>query len=342
MKYQKGLRFLCMSTPNQDRFPKLRAVAALALLALRVPVLALTDAPPPTFVFRTPEEVKTVEWKATAQAGLGATTGNSQAFSLSFNAAIDRRSGDDKISAEVAGALARTRIFVAAEQNGIAGLGPGETREVSQTTSQAWSLLGRYDRFVARHDAVYVSATISSDEPAGKRLLAGGQLGYRRSLFLEVLESVPDGSVPEGSTAKSAALRRELVLELGYDFTHQAYVSPNPPIVIHSGRAFLGYHADTTLAVTFDASIELLTNLNSLTAPTRSVSPFYWNRIMMVLGATARLAENGSVGLRFSAHYDSVPAPRPPPPGFSYEPGYIPLADRIDTKTELLLIWRLL
>ena len=63
------------------------------------------------------------------------------------------------------------------------------------------------------------------DEPAGKRLFGGAQIGYSRQVV--------------------KTDRNELLAELGYDFTFVQFA--NPPtggpdqLLIHSLRGFLGY-----------------------------------------------------------------------------------------------------
>jgi Protein of unknown function, DUF481 len=284
--------------------------------------LAPTPGGFPTFVFFKKEDVKAVEWKATAQLGLAASTGNAQAISLTASGAVSRRAGDNKLSAEVAAAFARSRVFVASDSNGTPGIGADELRSVTQTTSESWWVKTRYDRFFTERDALFVQGGLAADRPAGKALLAGGQLGYRRVFYERA--------------------RRQLAGELGYDFTHQEYVATGAALQIHSGRAFLGYHAEPDLLIGIDSSLELLTNLNAELTPTGRVGPLGDNRIVALLGATFKLGEGGSIGLRFTAHYESAPAPLPMIAGVSFEPGFVPLADRLDTRTELVLLWRLL
>ncbi len=307
-------------TRGARRRARMRAgTALLAAVALHGVAAAQALPPPPTFVFWKKEEAKLAEWKAMAQAGLAATTGNSQAISLSLNAAVSRRAGDNKISVEAGGAFARSRVYVASEQDGITGIGPGELRTVDQTATENWAVRTRYDRFFARWNALYGQASVSADPPAGLKLLAGGQFGYRRILF------------ERG--------KRQLAAELGYDFTHQAYEAGGSPIQIHSGRALVGYHADPDPLLGFDSTLELLTNLNPEFTPTGRIMSLGDNRVTGQMAAMVKLFSSGSVGLRFSAHYTTAPAPRPLA-GFSYEPGFVPLADRLDTKSELVLIWR--
>lgn len=299
------------------------AIAAVALALAAPPSRAAAEGTSaPTFTFEQPPKSPKVEWRSKAQAGLASTTGNSRAISISAAASIARRSGQNELSADGSLALARSRVLVATERDGIPGIGPGELRSVDQTTTQAWSVGARYDRFFAYRNSVYASARAAADRPAGKALLAGGQIGYRRELF--------------------HADERVLSLEVGYDLTHQEYVAHGAPIEIHSGRLFLGWRAEPDPALGIEASVEALTNLGPESTPTGRVSPLRDDRIAALLAATVKVSNRGSVGLRLTAHYDTAPAPMPPPPGFSFEPGYVPRADRLDTRAELALVWQLL
>jgi hypothetical protein len=306
--------------PRAARSIAQAAVAALAFAGACGQARADPASSVPTFVFWQMQERKVVEWKATTQLGLAAATGNSQAVSLSASASVSRRAGDNKLSAEVAAAFARSRVFLAEERNGIPGIGPDELRSVEQTTTQFWSVKTRYDRFLGRWNALYVQAALAADKPAGKELLAGGQVGYRRILL--------------------DLARQQVAAELGYDLTHQEYVV-GAPNQIHSGRVFLGYRREPDPLLGFESSVELLSNLNAESTPTGRVGPFGDERLTGLLGVTLKLTDRGSLGLRFSARYTTAPAPRPLP-GFTYEPGFLPLADRLDTKSELVLLWQLL
>ena len=298
-----------------------RVAVALAALAVCAPA-ASQDIPIPTFSFLKLEAAKVVEWKAVAQLGLAASNGNSQAISLSGSGAISRRAGDNKFSADVALALARARVLVAAEQDGIPGLGPGEIREVSQTTTQSWSVRARYDRFFAEWNSVYASAGATGDEPAGKRLFAGGQVGYRRALYRRG--------------------KREIAVELGYDFTRRDFVTAVESITVHSARAFVGFRAEPDPLFGVTATVDALTNLDAEESQSRRIAALHDDRVNAIVSTTLKLSEYGSLGVQFSAHYEAAPAPRPTVGGLPYEPGFVPLADRLDTKTELVLIWRLL
>lgn len=292
--------------------PRRGAAAAAALALLHAAPAAAAD---PTFTFASPDKASHA-WKASAQAGANVSTGNSQSLSLTASGAVAHRSGDDQLSLDAFGSFVRSRVDVAADVNGVAGIGPDEIRRVVQTTSKAWSVRGRYDRFVGQRDSLYAAATASGDEPSGKKLLAGAQLGVSR----DVLRAGPS----------------TLTLELGYDLTHQEYVAASPAATVHSARFYAGYELTPAPLVGAKASLELLTNLNAVQTPTGVVGAFRADRLAGRVELNVKVLERGTLGVRFRGRYDSAPAPRPPPPGLAWEAGYLPLADRLDTVSELV------
>jgi hypothetical protein len=74
----------------------------------------------PKFDYAKPEEVKTSEWKASAQLGLLFATGNSRSLTFSGGAAASYKAAQNKLAVEVAGALVRNEIRVAADRDGVA------------------------------------------------------------------------------------------------------------------------------------------------------------------------------------------------------------------------------
>lgn len=296
-----------------------RVVGALAALAVCAPA-ASQEIPIPTFSFFKLEPAKVVEWKAVAQAGVAVSTGNSSAQSVSGSGAVSRRAGDNKFSADVVLALARTSVLVAADKPGSSpGISQDEVSEISRFTTRSWSIGARYDRFFAELNSVYAATGANGDEPAGKRLFAGGQVGYRRALYRWG--------------------KRELAVELGYDFTRREFVAEVESIQVHSARAFVGYRAEPDPLLGVSATVDALTNLNA--EGSRDIEALHDNRVNAIVSTTVKLSEYGSLGVQFSAHYETAPAPRPTINGFPYAEGFTPLADRLDTKTELVLIWRL-
>jgi hypothetical protein len=280
--------------------------------------LGQAHAADPKFEFGKDEEVKAVEWKAAAQGGLVLTTGNSRTTTLSGGVNASRKAGGNKLSIELALAYTQTEILVAADTNGTPGIGPGEIQTIDQVTAEAWTMKARYDRFLTKRNSLYLTGLVMADEPAGKELIGGGQIGYSRLLL---------------KTEK-----HELAAELGYDFTHEDYVAPGDPLNIHSLRAFVGYTGTLTKATQLSASTELLENLNEEAAPGGDIAPFEDARLTSKVALTTALSTDLSVRVAFTARYDAAPAPQPPFGAVPYEPGFTPLADELDTTTELQLI----
>ncbi len=294
-------------------------IAAAFALALAAPAAAQEA---PKFAYGKGDAAQGPAWTASVQIGFGSSTGNAQNLNLTGGASAAHRFGDDMISAEVSAALARSRLFIASEADGTPGIGPDEVRTVTQTTSQAWLAKARYDRFFGPSSSLYASAELSGDEPAGKELLAGGQVGYSRALH---------------RTGKSL-----LLAEVGFDWSRQKFVSSPDAVSIGSLRAFLRYQGAPLEPLRYHASLEYLANVNEERTPSRRVGAFGDNRLAGKLGLDVKLSDAGSLGVRFRALYDSAPAQRPPPAGAAWEAGYAPLAERLDTVTELVLVYKLL
>src|SRR5262249_37694818 len=146
---------------------------------------------------------------------------------FSGSATASRRAGDDKVALEAAGAFARSDVLIFNDANGDMMIGPGEIDRQSSTTAKNWLVKLRYDRFFAGANSAFIAARLGADEPAGKELYGGGQVGYSRQLY------------------KDAA--HEVVAEIGYDLTFQSYVAPGlDELTIHSLRAFAGYTGKLT------------------------------------------------------------------------------------------------
>jgi hypothetical protein len=271
----------------------------------------------PKFEFGKKEEVKQEEWKLAAQLGILFTTGNSRSLTISGGAAFSYKASEDKFSAEVAGALARSSVLIASDANMNGFI---EANEFSREDSDAAKSLGgkvRYDRFLTEKDSLFASAQASFDEPAGKKLSIGGQLGYSRILYNE------DG--------------HKLVGEVGYDFTHEAYFANVDAIAIHSLRLFLGYTAKLSDSTGFGASIESLSNLNKETVPQGEATIFEDTRGTLKADLTTKIIEKISLKVGMKVIFDNVPAPLAP---FSipFAAGFVPLAEKVDYVGELALI----
>jgi hypothetical protein len=288
-------------------------LAALALAAAPGRVGAMTP-----FQFEKPEPVDNPSWTGNVQAGVSLSGGNTRSSGISAEGALARRSRRHRVQAGVSLALARSRVVVARDEDGTPGIGPGELHEEKRTTREAWSLRGRYDLFVTHHSSAYLSASAGGDRPAGKQRVLAAQIGYGADVLRQE--------------------RHSLRLEAGYDLTREDFVSASGALEIHSARLFVGYAGKLHERLTLTCQAEVLTNLNEERSRAPRIARLEDTRLLASSGVAYQLNGVLSVGVRLSAIYDAAPAPRPPPPGASYEPGFAPLADRLDTAADLVLI----
>jgi hypothetical protein len=304
---------------RSGRFFLLGALAAALHLAP-----APTRADDPKFAYGKAGEVsKLPTWAASVTAGFGMTTGNAESLNFSGAGAVSHRfTPNDMLAFDALVAYQRSTVQAASDLNTDGVITPDEVRSITQSVSEAWATRLRYDHFFGLN-GVYGLAFAGGDIPAGKQFVGGVQAGYSRALY---------------KTATS-----ELVGEVGLDYTHQRYVVGDPnSLNIASVRAFLGYLGNPTPDLSYVASVEYLGNLNEENTPTGRVGSFADNRAVGRLGVTWKIFGDGSMGFRFRALYDSAPAPRPPPAGFSWAAGYQPLANPWDTFTELVLVYKLM
>jgi hypothetical protein len=267
-----------------------------------------------TFEYGKREEVKEVEWKATASAGLVLTTGNSRTFTLSGGAAVSRKDADNKFSFDGNVAYARSSILVFNDANGDGKISQSEISRQDSETAKNWLLKLRYDRFFTVTDAAFLAAKIGADTPAGKTVYGGVQVGYSRQLYKDEAN--------------------ELVIEAGYDFTYQVNAAP-PDYSIHSLRLFTGFTSKLSADTGFLANIEGLFNLNSFDGPQGNITVFQDTRINAKAALTTKLFSEIDFRVAFLLKFDNAPAAIPPgklPFDFVY------LAETLDTQTEASLI----
>lgn len=312
-----------------DHTPRIGAamsIRSLALVALGVVALgeasALAQADP-KFAYGTKEQkeelekAELVEWKALAQAGFIMLTGNSRATTVAASAAASRKANRNKFALDAGGAYARSSIFLALDQNGNGTIEENEISRPAQTTTRMWNTKARYDRYLTIADALYAALGFAGDKPAGKELVANGQLGYSRLVYGDEVH--------------------QLLAEAGYDYTHEELVAGND-LDIHSLRGFAGYSGKLSPDTGVDGSVEGLFNVNELDSPTGgTIDRFEDNRVTSKLALTTKMYENVSFRFGFEARYDNAPSPRPPL-AVPYAPGFVPLAEELDTKTEATLI----
>jgi hypothetical protein len=237
------------------------------------------------------KDVKQVEWNATAEAGLVFTTGNSESMTATGGLKASRKTGKNKLTVEGSAAYAKSSLWVLFDRNGN-GMIDDESELMSAETLTAETLAGklRYDRFLTELNSVFIAALASRDIPAGKELVFGGQIGYSRSLY-----------------KSEKALT---VGEFGYDYSREDLVAPGDPLSIHSLRAFIGHKAAMTEGADLDASIELLTNMNTLDLPTgKDGGPLQDTRVNTKVAISAKIGKNLAFQTSLEAKYDHRPSP---------------------------------
>lgn len=262
------------------------------------------------------KDVKDVEWNATAEVGVVFTTGNSETTTITGAARAARKAGDNKFSAELSGAFAQTGVRQLDDLNGN-GLIDNEGEIDTVTTTSSKNLTGkvRYDRFLTTYNSLYIAALASTDEPAGKELVFGGQAGYSRQIF------------------KSE--RHEVVGEGGIDYSREKLISGDPLSII-SARIFAGYKGELSTATALDASVEALLNLNSLDTPTGQCDAFEDTRINGHLAVTSKLSASLSFSTSLDVKFDNRPAPLKID---KLAPGYVPESSQYDTIMKASLIY---
>ena len=302
--------------------------------AVSVPLCSSTahaQAPDPKFVYiAPPPEVEKVIWKASAQAGLILATGNANTVTISGGAAASRVDSKNKLALDVNAAYGQATSYVAQDRPdvGVVGKidGPEEIGTDTKTNTQMWNVKLRYDRFFSKNNLGYVSLAIGGNEPAGKQVYGGAQVGYSRQLV--------------------KTDRNELLAEVGYDFTFELYptVVPNPPpdpdrLMIHSLRVFVGHNLTLSKETALITGLEGLFNVNPLNAPgiPEEVSPFRDTRVNFKTALSTTIYKNLSFRFSFTARFDNVPAPRPAL-ALPYAAGFTPLAEKLDTLSEAALV----
>lgn len=264
------------------------------------------------------KDVKAVEWKATAEAGLVFTAGNSESTTATGGIKVSRKTGKNKLSLEGSGAYAKSGLWILNDRNGN-GMIDDETEITAAETLTAETIYGklRYDRFLTELNSLFIAALASRDVPAGKEAVLGAQAGYSRSLY-------------KSKTALTLA-------EVGYDYSHEDLVAAGPGVSIHSVRGFIGHKASMTEGADLDASVELLTNMNRLDLPTgKNGGPLRDTRINVKVAVSAKIGANLAVQTSLEARYDH----RPGPLGIkNLAMGFAPEAASLDTIMKAAFIY---
>jgi hypothetical protein len=275
----------------------------------------------PKFVYAKQDEVKdvkSVEWRATAEGGVIFTTGNSETTSATGGLKLSRKEGDNKFQLDASANYAKSSVRAGVDMNGNGTIDdPSEIVTLDTLTAETLASKARYDRFLTSANSLFVAALAARDVPAGKLSVLGGQLGYSRQLYKNKTD--------------------ETLAEIGYDFSREHLVGGSAALQIHSVRAFIGHHAQMTEGTVLDASAELLSNLNSLTLPThQDGSAFEDTRVNVKLAVSAKIGRNLAFQTSFEAHYDHRPAPLNIK---NLAPGFVPVAEPLDTIMKAQLIY---
>ena len=267
------------------------------------------------------KDVKDVTWTAKGEASLLETTGNSSVTTVSAGGDAIRKDKDNKFEASFVAAYARARTRTATDLDGNGAISANELTETTATSAKNAALKLRYDRYLTPDDSVYAAALAAVDEPAGKEFQGGGQVGYSRSLY-----KTED---------------QQVLAELGYDLSYLK-LAAGSSVIVHSGRAFVGYKNKLTADTALEASAEGLFNINSVTYGMRTAAAFGATRLNGMVAVTTALSTKISFAASFTAKYDYFPAPLAAVGSLPYEVGFAPSADNLDTVTKLSLIVKFL
>jgi hypothetical protein len=301
----------------------MRRLQPLVLLSAGALTLALGRSAPaadPKFEFKPVEQVNKVEWKVSAQAGLVLNTGNANTLAFSAAGFASRNDGKNRLTLDVGGTYARATVVSATDANMDGSISADEIQRTESTTAELWNVKLRYDRFLSTNNSLYVTAFAGGNTPAGKEVLAGGQVGYARQLFKNDVHL--------------------LSAELGLDYSYENLVVQTPDLHIASLRAFVGYGVTLSKDTLVAMDIEVLCNLNPLdnVGAGRSASSFEDTRVNGRASLTTRLYKALSFRLAFTARFDNVPAPLGKIGPLPFAPGFQPVAEKLDTITDASLV----
>ena len=267
------------------------------------------------------KDIKDVVWTAKGEAGLVASTGNSQTTTVTAGANVTRKDKDNKFDGVLTGTFARATTRIATDANGDGTIGADELTKATATSAENAAAKLRYDRYLSELDSLYIAALGAIDRPAGKQFQGGGQVGYSRSLY--------------------KSTDHQALAELGYDLSYLR-LTAGDSTTIHSLRAFVGYKGKIKAETALEASLEGLFNANTLRFGERKASPFQDTRMNAMIGVTTSLSSKLSLSASFTAKLDNFPAPLAKIGDLPFAPGFVPIADKLDTVTKVSLIIKFL
>ena len=263
------------------------------------------------------EKVKEVEYNASAEAGVVFTTGNSETTTASVGFKAARKKNDNKLAVEGSMTYAKAGIRTLNDTNGNGTIDDAtEITTVKQVTAESYAGKVRYDRFLTKHNSLFLAGLISRDVPAGKELVLGAQAGYSRQLY------------------KSE--KAEAVGEIGVDYSNEN-LTLGDSVKIFSLRGFVGYKAEMTEGTTFETSLELLSNLNDEDLPTGADGSIGKDtRVNFKASVSSKVSKNLSFQTSIEAKYDHRPGPLALK---NLAMGFVPEASAFDTIMKASLIY---
>jgi hypothetical protein len=299
-------------------------VFAFAVLMLGAVRAEAQPAPKFSFIAPEPKAEDVVEKKLSARGGLVQLSGNSKVLTATLGAQGAYQAHSNRFSGEAGVAYSRSATVLVTDANANMLIDEGELGRQSQTTSKLFQAKGRYDRFFTLNNSGYASVQALSDVPAGKEMVAGGQVGYSRQIFKND--------------------HNRLVAELGYDLSLEQAAAPDADLVqVHSARLYVAEDLKLSESTGLFANVEALFNLNEEKAPApdyEAPAAFEDTRVVARTGINTTLWTNLSFAFSFGLRYDQAPAPLKAPSGamFPFAPSFRPLARTWDTTTEATLV----
>jgi hypothetical protein len=291
-------------------------------------------APPPRadakYDFGKAADVKSVVWKATSAVGFSATTGNANVISLTGAGDVSRDDGSNRVALHVEGNYGFTKTLLlddtppegVGNNNAIAE--NGEKLYYDTKTTAAFFLTRlRYDRFFTDNNSGYIAVIAGLDNPASKQAFVAGQGGYARHVLRTKMH--------------------DLSAELGYDFTYDRLLPPDPEpvgfqrdVFLHNGRLFLGYLLSVSDHTSVRATAEALINFNPVFIGDRDVGVAMASRFIGKLEFTTKIWKPLAFRAAFTARFNNAPALTT---AFKYDPTFdLRYNQTLDTLTELGLV----
>ena len=286
-----------------------RALFVFLLTLSTSPVARGDDAQPALKLdFAKAEEVKTVVWKAAAQAGLNGTYGNTRTVNFSAGANVSRNDGKNRLTIDLGGAYG---VNMTPD-----GVGQGgkpidtEAQLFAKQTETVANFLGkvRYDRFFTANNSLYLAGFGGFDLPAGKKLYAGAQFGYARQLYkTKAHDAVVEGGADYNMFCFRAA----------NEGTAEAPFCADPLVHVGAARIFLGYGYTFNENTNFAISAETFINVNSVKIGGKQYGFAQASRLLGKASLTTKLSDKVSFRFSVAGRYENARPLRPNPAGFT-------------------------